>query len=277
MKTSLPDLKAAALGRWPEIHAALGIPRQYLNPRRHCPCPYCGGKDRYRYTDYQGSGGFICNQCTPQGGSGFDLLMLVFGYDFAEAARQVAVLLGMAAGQAQQYTPRRPLPPNTAAPPPDKQASLLKIWYAALPLAIGDPVSGYLKTRGLPLSIPLPAALRYEPALPYYALRAQDAHTAAPLLIGRYPAMIAAIRNTGGELQGLHLTYLQHDNTGWRKLAASHPETGESLPAKKMRTRYAEALRGAAVHLSEPDRQGRLIAAEGIETALAARALFGLL
>ncbi|WP_244895071.1 primase-helicase zinc-binding domain-containing protein [Neisseria dumasiana] len=71
----LSDLKAAAAGRWPEIHAALGIPREYLNPRKHCPCPYCGGKDRYRYTDYQGTGAFICNQCTPDGGSGFDLLL----------------------------------------------------------------------------------------------------------------------------------------------------------------------------------------------------------
>ena len=277
MTPSLSDLKAATLGRWPEIHAALGIPREYLNLRRHCPCPYCGGKDRYRYTDYQGTGGFICNQCTPQGGSGFDLLMLVFGYDFAEAARQVAALLGLASGRAEQHTPRRPLPPPTTAEPPlDKQASLQKIWHTSLPLAIGDPVTGYLKTRGLPLPFPLPSALRYEPALPYYVLRAHDGHTAAPLLIGRYPAMIAAIRTAAGELQGLHLSYLQHEGTGWRKLAARHPETGEALPAKKMRTRYPEALRGAAVHLSQPDDQGRLIAAEGIETALAARALFGL-
>ena len=35
-------------------------------------------------------------------------------------------------------------------------------------------------------------------------------------------------------------------------------------------------MRGAAVHLFPPDDQGRLIAAEGIETALAAHALFGL-
>jgi len=67
---TLADLKAAAYGRWPEIHAALGIDPRYLNPRRHCPCPRCGGKDRYRYTDYQGRGGFICNQCSPEGGSG---------------------------------------------------------------------------------------------------------------------------------------------------------------------------------------------------------------
>ena len=51
---------------------------------------------------------------------------------------------------------------------------------------------------------------------------------------------------------------------------------GEALPAKKMKARYAGALNGAAVHLGTPDGQGRLLAAEGIETALAASALFDL-
>ena len=36
-----------------------------------------------------------CNQCTPQGGGGLDLLMLVFGYTFAEAVQAVAGVLGM--------------------------------------------------------------------------------------------------------------------------------------------------------------------------------------
>ena len=43
-----------------------------------------------------------------------------------------------------------------------------------------------------------------------------------------------------------------------------------------MKARYAGALNGAAVHLGTPDGQGRLLAAEGIETALAASALFDL-
>ena len=72
-------------GRWPEIHAALGIPAKLLNTRKHQPCPHCGGKDRFRYTDHKHGGGYICNQCTPEGGSGFDLLTLVFGYSFTEA------------------------------------------------------------------------------------------------------------------------------------------------------------------------------------------------
>ena len=124
-------------------------------------------------------------------------------------------------------------------------------------------------------------ALRFAPAMPYWLSDGRS-----PALLGHYPAMLAAIEREG-ELQGLHITYLQADypkpcgedglhSPEWRKLTASHPDTGEALPAKKMKARYAGALNGAAVHLGTPDRQGRLLAAEGIETALAASALFGL-
>ena len=281
MKPDLTEIKNAAYGRWPEIHAALGIPAKLLNTRKHQPCPHCGGKDRYRYTDHQGAGGFICNQCTPQGGSGFDLLMLVFGYDFKEAARQVAAVLGFSDDRAGQYQARRPLPSEPAAPIQDKQPALLKTWHEACPLDGNDPASLYLQSRGLPPDSWqwTGGAIRFHSALSLYALRALDGHTAAPLLIGYYPAMIAAVTDTGGSLQGLHLTYLAPDSDDphrWHKLNATHPETGEALPAKKMRARYPEALRGAAVALAAPDTDGRILVSEGIETALAARALFGI-
>ncbi|WP_115133691.1 DUF7146 domain-containing protein [Neisseria zoodegmatis] len=274
----LSDLKAAAAGRWPEIHAALGIPREYLNPRKHCPCPYCGGKDRYRYTDYQGTGAFICNQCTPDGGSGFDLLMLVFGYDFATAANETAVLLGFSDGQAGQHQPRAPLPPaKPAAPPQDKQAALLNLWHEAIPISDQDPAAQYLHGRGIPdTAFQTALNIRYHAALPLWATDT-DGQTAKPLLIGYFPAMLAAVTTADGQLQGLHKTYLQPDSDGlYGKLQAAHPHTGEPLPAKKMQSRLPDALKGAAVHLFQPDAQGRLIVAEGIETAFASRALFGL-
>lgn len=267
----LADLKAAAHGRWPEIHVALGIPAEYLNPRKHRPCPHCGGRDRYRYTDHQGTGAFICNQCTPEGGSGFDLLMLVFGYDFAEACRQVAAVLGLSGSPTGQHAPRDLPAAAPAQPHNDKQPALWRQWQAACPLADGDPVTGYLKTRGLPLPDPLPAALRYAPSLAYWAALAD-----CPRRISSQPAMLAAITTPDGQLQGLHQTYLQHDCSGWHKWAHINHETGEPLPAKKMQSRFAGALNGAAVHLAAPDVQGRLLVAEGIETALAASALFGL-
>jgi len=66
MKPDLTEIKNAAYGRWPEIHAALGIPAKLLNTRKHQPCPHCGGKDRYRYTDHKHGGGYICNRCAPE-------------------------------------------------------------------------------------------------------------------------------------------------------------------------------------------------------------------
>ena len=250
MKPDLTEIKNAAYGRWPEIHAALGIPAKLLNTCKHQPCPHCGGKDRFRYTDHKHGGGYICNQCPPEGGSGFDLLMLVFGYSFTEAVNQVSALLAA--------------------------------WNEALHLDGQEPASLYLQGRGLDWAQGAKlrfavgsircqnAALRFAPAMPYWLSDGRS-----PALLGHYPAMLAAIERNG-ELQGLHITYLQQKGGVWRKLTASHPDTGEALPVKKMKARYAGALNGAAVHLGTPDGQGRLLAAEGIETALAASALFDL-
>ena len=271
-RPDLSDLKAAAQGRWPAIHAALGIPAHLLDKRRHQPCPYCGGRDRYRYTDYQGSGGYICNQCTPEGGSGFDLLSLVYGYTFGEAAREVAALLGM--GQRPSENPPAARQPESPDPKPgrDKQPELIRLFNAAAPID-GTPAALYLKGRGLsPELFDACPDLRYCPALPYWITRCADNR---PACIGSFPAMLAAVRTPDGTLQGLHKTYLQTDGRGaWRKFAGIHPDTGEPLPAKKMAARFAGSLKGAAVHLFPPDFQGRIIAAEGIETALAAWQLF---
>lgn len=274
IRPSIADIRNAAYGRWPEIHAALGIPARLLNTRKHQPCPHCGGKDRFRYTDHKHGGGYICNQCTPEGGSGFDLLMLVFGYSFTEAVNQVAALLGLSGGRAERREPL-PMPAKPEQPPQNHQAALLAAWGEALPLDGNDPASLYLQARGIPPeSWPIKAVCHHH-ALPYWAVRDSKGDTAAPVMIGRHPAMLAAIERNG-ELQGLHITYLQQKGGVWRKLTALHPDTGEVLPAKKMKARYAGALNGAAVHLGTPDRQGRLLAAEGIETALAASSLFGL-
>lgn len=107
--------------------------------------------------------------------------------------------------------------------------------------------------------------LRYHPALPYWTQ-----HDSEPMHMGNRPALIAAITQLDGTLQGLHCTYLQQG--AWHKLAIVHPQTGEPLPAKKMQTRYSGALTGAAVQLY-PIQNNRLAVAEGIETALAAREL----
>lgn len=279
----LHEIRRLAQGRWADIHTALGVPRRLLNPMRHFPCPYCGGKDRFRFTDYQGNGGFICNQCTPTGGSGFDLLMLVLGWDFATAAREVALALGLNVENAPRSYQALP---NKAPQKPteyvlDALPNLMAIWQESAPLSDLDHAVGYLRNRGLALAT-LPQNIRFHANLPYWlSLGDGKAHCLAKL-----PAMVAAIRDASGQLQGLHLTYLQAqftktDKRGngyasrWLKAQLQHPETGEALPAKKMRSRFSGSLRGCAVQLATPAK-GVLCVAEGIETALAAQELFAM-
>ncbi len=271
----LTDIRAAAHGNWKNIHAALGIPAHLLDTHKHQPCPACGGKDRFRYTDFQGNGGFICNQCTPQGGSGFDLLMLVFGLDFGESVKEVARLLGMTNDHAAAttHTPRiTPAATPTPTPQRDKQPELLQRWNDAKPIKHNGIVAEYLAGRGLPrweFDDELPAQIR-EMIASYWATDTDGKF----ILLGEYPCMIAAITLPDGTLQGLHHTYFQPNGSRLEKLELNHPQTGEPLPAKKMIARFSGSLKGAAVHMGQADHAGRLLVGEGLETTLAAQIMF---
>ena len=88
------------------------------------------------------------------------------------------------------------------------------------------------------------------------------------LTIGKYPAVSLSEARQAAENARRLLSDGQDPSAA--------KQQAKALPAKKMKARYAGALNGAAVHLGTPDGQGRLLAAEGIETALAASAMFGL-
>lgn len=103
----MADLNEAARGRWPGILAALaGLTDQQLTDR-HQPCPLCGGEDRYRFDDKDGSGSWFCNRCggktqTGGAGNGMDLLMRKTGWEFKRAAEEVERHLGIARPARQQ-------------------------------------------------------------------------------------------------------------------------------------------------------------------------------
>jgi putative DNA primase/helicase len=107
--TKITDL---AQGHWPSILGALaGLSGDQLTDK-HQPCPLCGGKDRYRFDDQDGSGSWYCNQCggpsqSGGAGNGMELLMRRTGWTFAEAAKRVEQHLGIA--------PQRPEPPIKGA------------------------------------------------------------------------------------------------------------------------------------------------------------------
>ncbi len=263
---------AAAQGRWSEILSALGIHSDCL-VNRHGPCPGCGGSDRFRYDDRDGRGTWICGGGggEPAAGDGLDLLRHVHGWTIAAARDAVAEYLGLdragaAPGPARPV--RRPTPPAITPSPGAVRDRLRAAWAAALPLdaPAAGPASAYFRYRGLGAILEdLPADLRLEPAAPYY-LPPTDGDP-RPRLHGRYPALLAVVRDVDGRGVAIHRTYIDPDGAG--KATITDPETGRAAPARKLRTLAPGASRGAAIRLYPLAET--LIVAEGIETAIAAR------
>jgi putative DNA primase/helicase len=171
-----------ARGRWREILMALGVnPRFLVN--KHGPCPICGGKDRYRFDDKDGTGSYYCNQCGP--GTGVILLRKLNGWDHATACRKVDEIIGTA--------DRPPLRSQPATCQPNKLAAIERLLSEATAPVV---VERYLKKRGLAVTSP---ALRGHPWCPYYG--------ADNTLIGKYPAVIAPLTGPDGSLQSAHRIY----------------------------------------------------------------------
>ncbi|HIB1548836.1 TPA: primase-helicase zinc-binding domain-containing protein, partial [Salmonella enterica subsp. enterica serovar Muenchen] len=85
------EVTSAAANNWPHVLAGLHIDVPD-SPRKHAPCPACGGADRFRFDD-NGRGSFICNQCGA--GDGLDLIKKVNNCDTTEAAQLAAGVLGI--------------------------------------------------------------------------------------------------------------------------------------------------------------------------------------
>lgn len=139
-------LAERATGRWFGLLSSLGVSPKYLGGR-HCPCPACGGKDRFRWDNRDGRGTFICSQCGA--GDGFSLLMKVRGWDFSTAKSEV----GKIVDGISKTEPRRELS--------DERIRQMKrdLYRASVPVAANDKVDLYLRARGIALGA-FPAALR---------------------------------------------------------------------------------------------------------------------
>jgi hypothetical protein len=81
----------AAHGLWRHILPSFGIPPGHLNGKHH-PCPACGGRDRFRFTDRHGDGDFFCSHCKP--GKGVKLVANVNGWSYQQAAQRIDEHIG---------------------------------------------------------------------------------------------------------------------------------------------------------------------------------------
>lgn len=143
---------------------------------------------------------------------------------------------------------------------------IARTWAESIPLVQGvpGPVFRYLKARSILLrseQLLKGDNIRFHPALPYY----QDDESDNIVLVGRFPAIVAAIRDQYRNIVTLHRTYLSP--LGF-KAPVDSPRKMLSIPADI-------TVSGCAIQLGGMPVDGVLGVAEGLETALSALRAYG--
>lgn len=122
-------------GRWPGILRALGVEEGSLTGK-HCACPLCGGKDRFRFDNKEGRGTYYCSGCGP--GDGPSLLRKLYGWDFATMVRKIK--------EVEHEVTDQPFQPKVDID--RRRRDLNELWQAAKD---DIPMRKYLHSRGLPI------------------------------------------------------------------------------------------------------------------------------
>ena len=135
--------------------------------------------------------------------------------------------------------------PRTRKSPSGTPAAAARLFAASLPLA-GSLAEAYLRTRGITLAVPS-STLRFHPKCWH---RDEGQTRSLPR-----PALIAAVTDGAGALQGVHRTWLAPD--------------GEGKAAVETQRRAMGHLLGNAVRIAPADQA--LVLGEGIETMLSVR------
>ena len=205
------QLKRAVQNKWFSIFESLNI--EVDQDGKHTACPIeNAGKDRFRVSNLDGNGTWICTNCGA--GDGVSLVRQCLNLDFKETLLQISRVVGMGVEM------------DTQRPKADYNAreSLNKLWKASIKLNGGDPVMKYLHTRGLML----------QPDNVRYCSGCWESDTKK-----NYPAMIAMFMGIDGKAVSLHRTYL----TGTEKAKIKSPR-------KVMKG--TGRLTGGAIRLFEP-------------------------
>ena len=167
-------------GKWHSILQHVGVDGKYLTGK-HCPCPICGGTDRFRFDDKQGNGGWICSNCGA--GNGFSLISKVKNTSASETLKLIEPLI-----------PSAQIKAHVNKPAFDGRVQAERFWKSTVAVMEGSPVWNYLTNR----------------LCGFYASPAiREGHTTHPEGDYRsYFVMAAKISDVNGRGVSVHKTYL---------------------------------------------------------------------
>lgn len=279
-------VREVANGNWLFILEGLAphLEQALRKPGRHVSCPVHGGKDGFRlFKDVPQTGGGVCNTCGTRY-DGFELLMWLNHWNFKQCLSAVGDYLGVEKekilyqARKQHHRVKANLFPMFREPPKPwlleiqekmkkKMASegrysarlckrIEKVWNECLPFSshVTEPMRLYFKNRSLLFrvdEVEKSDCLRFNPAMPYYD---EEGHE-----VGKFPAIVCAIRDIDGNLVTLQRTYITQSGE-----KAKVGNAKKMMPIPK-----GLDVNGAAIRLGEPT-EGILGVSEGLETALSA-------
>lgn len=258
------SIKEKARGRWldilPLLDARLTDAVQRVG--KHVPCPVHGGKDGFRLYANDENGGGACNTCGTFA-DGFAVLQWLRGCSFYESLRLVADLLNNGTVPDPTNAPIRESQPTSERG--NGYMGAIKYLLDTSSRTPNRAARAYYERRGIAQTSEfITNSLHYHDSADVYHRGGRVMIDSKPL---RYPCILGIARNARG-VTGLHQIYLTTKD-GANAAAEISQIVGSEYSKKRMIGQFT----GTAVRLAKAGKT--LIVCEGIETALAIRALTG--